>query len=161
MVYKYNVKDKREMKKLCNSKRFPKYPGMFLSKTCQVRVNGDDSLRTDSFSICCKYRILPRKIFLYGKKTKPIEENDIFLNYWMGVFFETIEEGNLHKYDFSKSNSKVELCIGLPLRYRTKAFHYKVWTRENVLEFLSCLFNCEIKEADFEQQDLFESMIAA
>lgn len=161
MVYKYNVKDKREMKKLCNSKRFLKYPTMFLSKTCQVRVNNDDCLNADNFTICCKYMILPRRIFLYGKKTKPDEEDDIFLNYWIGVFFETIEEGTLHKYDFKKSDSKLELCIGLPMKYRTKAFRYKSWTRENVIEFLSCLFNCEIQEADFEQQDLFDNIIAA
>lgn len=161
MVYKYNVKDKRKMKKLCNSKRFPKYPTMFLSKTCQVRVNNDDCLKNDSFTICCKYRILPRKIYLFGKKTKPAEENDIFLNYWLGVFFETIEEGILHKYDFGKSDSKIELCIGLPLKYRTKAFQYKNWTRKNVIEFLSCLFNCEIQETDYEQQDLFDHIMVA
>ena len=65
MVYKYDVNNKREMKKLCNSKRFPKYPTMFLSKTCQVRVNDDDCLKSDHFTIYCKYRILPRIIFLF------------------------------------------------------------------------------------------------
>ena len=161
MVYRYDVNNKREMKKLCNSKRFPKYPTMFLSKTCQVRVNSDDCLKSDNFTVYCKSRILPRKIFLFGKKTRTDEENDIFLNYWLGVFFSTIEEGILHKYDFNKSDTKLELCIGLPLKYRTKAFKYKNWTRENVREFLECLFNCELEEADYEQQDLLDNIMVA
>ena len=38
MQYKFNVKDKRDLKKLEFSKRFIKYPDMFLSETCLVRV---------------------------------------------------------------------------------------------------------------------------
>ena len=161
MQYKYNVQDEIEIKKLSNSKRFPKYPTMFLSNTCVVRVNKDDCLQEDEFTIYCKYKILPRKIYLYGKKTKPIEENDIFLNYWLNVFLKTIEEGNLCKYDFPKSDSKLELTIGLPLQYRLKAFDCYNWTRKNVIKFLSCLFDSEIEEADYEQQDFLENLLVA
>ena len=161
MQCKFNVQDKREMKKLSNSKRFQKYPTMFLSNTCVVRVNNDDGLLEDQFIIQSKYRVLPRKIYLYGKKTREPEENDIFLNYWLDVFFDTVEVGNLRKYDFPKSDSKLELCIGLPLNYRIKAFNYHQWTRKNIVEFLFCLFNCEIQEADYEQQDLFENLLVA
>ena len=51
MQYKYNVQDEREIKKLSNSKRFSKYPTMFLSNTCVVRVNKDDCLQEDEFTI--------------------------------------------------------------------------------------------------------------
>ncbi len=161
MQCKFNVQDKREIKKLSNSKRFQKYPTMFLSNTCVVRVNDDDYLLEDQFTIQSKYRILPRKIYLYGKKTRQTEENDIFLNYWLNVFFDTIEVGNLRKYDFPKSDSKLEMCIGLPLGYRMKAFKNRNWTRKKVMEFLACLFNSEIQEADYEQQDLFENLLVA
>ena len=42
MIYKFNVKDKRDVKKLTNSKRFPRYPKMFLRNTCEVRINADE-----------------------------------------------------------------------------------------------------------------------
>ena len=157
MQHKYNVQDEREIKKLNNSKRFPKYPTMFLSNTCIVRVNKDECLEKDEFTIYCKCKNLPRKIYLYGKKTNYMEENDIFLNYWLNVFFKTVEEGNLCKYDFSK----LEMTIGLPLQYRVKAFNCYNWTRKRVIEFLSCLFDSEIEEADYEQQDFLENLLVA
>lgn len=156
MIYRYNVQDKRMMRKLINSKRFPEYPNIFLSNTCKVKVNGDDSLEKDEFIIQSKNTLLPKKIYLYGKKTRnDEEENNLYINYWLKVFFKTIERGNLYKWDFFKSESKMELTIGLPLKYRLQAFNYKKWDRKDVITFLSCLFNDELEEADYEQQDLF------
>ena len=159
MIYKFNVKDKRDVKKLTNSKRFPRYPNMFLRNTCEVRINADECLKEDKFTLYSKSNNLPRKIYLYGKKTKSNEESDIYLNYWLNIFLKTVEEGNLCKYDFKKSDSKLELCIGLPLKYRAVAFKYKNWTRKNVIDFLSCLFDCKLEEADYEQQDLLENLM--
>ena len=70
MIYKFNVQDKREIKKLTNSKRFSKYPSMFLRNTCEVRVNHDDGFEKDKFVLYSKTNNLPRKIYLYGKKTQ-------------------------------------------------------------------------------------------
>lgn len=161
MTYQFDVQNKRDIKKLCNSKRFQKYPDMFLNNTCQVRVNSDELLLEDQFTIYSRYRILPRKIYLYGKKTKSQEENNIYLNYWLEIFLKTIESGSLYKYDFAKSDSNLELCIGLPLKYRCAAFNYRTWTRKSIIAFLSCLFDNEIEEADYEQQDLLESLLVA
>ena len=161
MACEFNVEDKREVVKLNNSKRFPKYPTMFLNNTCQVRVNKDDYLTEELFTIHSKYRILPRKIYLYGKKTRYSEEDNIYLNYWLSIFLKTVEKGKLCKYDFEKSNSKLELCIGLPLNYREKAFRGNTWTKKDVIGFLSCLFDTEIEEADYEQQDFFENLLVA
>lgn len=161
MGCEFNVEDKREMIKLNNSKRFPKYPTIFLSNTCQVRVNQDDYFENSMFTIQSKYRILPRKIYLYGKKTRDAEEDNIYLNYWSSIFLKTIEKGKLYKYDFEKSNSKLEMCIGLPLKFREKAFRSNTWRKKDIIAFLSCLFDTEIEEADFEQQDLLESLLIA
>lgn len=161
MIYKYDVQNKRDVKKLYHSKRFPKYPDMFLSNTCQIRVNPDELLKQDEFVIYSKSKILPKKIYLYGKKTNHQEENNIYLNYWTDIFLKTIERGSLYKYDFNKSDSQLEMCIGLPLKYRSAAFRYNNWTRENIIAFLTCLFDVEIEETDYEQQDLFENLMAA
>ncbi|MCI8999678.1 MAG: hypothetical protein HFJ26_01775 [Clostridia bacterium] len=161
MTYEFNVENKREMIKLNNSKRFPKYPTIFLSNTCQVRVNQDDYFENSTFTIQSKYRILPRKIYLYGKRTRNVEEDNIYLNYWSSIFLKTIEKGKLYKHDFEKSNSKLEMCIGLPSRFREKAFRGNNWTKKNIIAFLSCLFATEIQEADFEQQDFLENLLTA
>lgn len=159
---KYDISDKRTIKKLSNSKRFLKYPDMFLNNVCQVRVNKDDALCLDEFTIRSKNKILPRKIYLYGKKTNDIEEeNCLYLNYWMQIFMKTLENGYLYKHDFEKSNSKLELTIGLPLRYRLKAFNNRTWSRNDVIQFLSCLFDSELKEETYEQQDLLECILIA
>ena len=162
MEYQFNIQDKRAIQRLLFSNRFQKYPDMFLNTTCRVRVNGDDGLRADEFTIRSKYRILPRKIYLYGKKTRNIEEqNNLYLNYWLNIFLHTVEHGNLCKADFEKSDSKYELTIGLPLKYRLQAFSYRQWNRQNVISFLSCLFDNNLEEANYEQQDLFENLLVA
>lgn len=162
MECRYNTSDKRMIKKLTGSKRFLKYPNMFLNTTCQVRVNGDDALQQDEFIIRSKNKILPRKIYIYGKKTKDSREEDsLFLNYWMEIFFKTVEKGYLCKHEFEKSNSKLELCIGLPLRYRIKAFGRRKWSRNNIIQFLCCLFDSELKEENYEQQDLLDLFLSA
>ena len=51
MKLKYNMEDQKDIKKLDYSKRFLKYPDMFLVKSCEVKVNGDDFLQADSFII--------------------------------------------------------------------------------------------------------------
>lgn len=162
MTYQFNVQDRRAIKRLYNSGRFPKYPDMFLSDTCKVKVNNDDYLFNDEFTIKSKYRILPRKIYLYGKKTRGVNtENNLYLNYWLKTFLNTVESGNLYKQEFEKSDSKIELTIGLPIEYRANAFNRKRWTRKNVIAFLSCLFDNTLEEINYEQQDLLESLLAA
>ena len=148
MEYKFSVQDSKAIKRLIYSSRFPKYPDIFLNKTCKVRVNGDEGLMTDEFTIKSKYRILPRKIYIYGKKT-------------LNIFLNTVESGNLCKADFKKSNSKAELTIGLPLKYRLEAFSHRNWSRKNIILFLSCLFDNDIEEVNYEQQDLFEDLLVA
>ena len=144
------------------SKRFPKYPDMFLNTTSKVRVNGDEGLITDEFTIKSKYGILPRRIYIYGKKTRSREEEDnLYLNYWLSIFLNTVEFGNLCKFDFEKSKSKMELTIGLPLKYRLEAFSYRKWSRKNIISFLTCLFDIDIEEVNYEQQDLFENLLVA
>ncbi len=163
MDYNINVKDKRAIKRLYNSKRFKKYPDMFLSNTCTVRVNADDALNADEFIISSKYRILPRKIYLYGKKARRNLENNnnLYCNYWLDIFFKTIEEGNICKYDFEKADSIMELSIGLTREFRMIAFNHRTWTRQNIITFLSCLFNNELEEVCYEQADLLESLYVA
>ena len=160
MVLRYNVEDEREMKKLTFSKRFTKYPDMFLTNSCEVKVNADDFLQENSFIIKCNLKILPRKIFLYGKKNRNYIDDDLFLNYWMDIFLKTVEKGYLHKYDFQKSSLKTELCIGLPLEFRRRAFDYKNWTKQSVIKFLSCLFDTTLEESEYDQQDLFDELVA-
>lgn len=79
----------------------------------------------------------------------------------VGYFLKDSRKGNLCKYDFVKSDSKLELCIGLPLKYRLDAFKYARWTRENIIEFLSCLFDCDLEISDYEQQDLLDNLSVA
>src|SRR5699024_9865453 len=102
MKLKYNMEDQKDIKKLDYSKRFLKYPDMFLVKSCEVKVNGDDFLKADSFIIYCKKKVLPRKIYLYGKKGKECDGDNLYLNYWLKVFLKTVEKGNLYKQDFEK-----------------------------------------------------------
>ena len=67
----------------------------------------------------------------------------------------------LHKYNFEKCTSKSELCIGLPLEYRCHAFNYESWKKENIIDFLSCLFNTILEEGEYKQQDLWEELLVA
>lgn len=158
-MQRYNTNDKHIMQKLLNSKRFTKYPDMFLSNTCTVKVNPDDYFYNDEFTIECKNACLPRKIYLYGKKGRSYEgESYLYLNYWLPIFLKTIEKGYMVKNDFSKSSLPIELTIGLPFGYREKALNHKNWNRKTIIKFLSCLFNIEIYEANFEQQDLLETL---
>lgn len=163
MNIQYNVNDRKMIKILTNSKRFQKYPDLFLSDQCKVIVNNDDYLKEDEFIIKTKSKVLPRSIMIYGKK-RPIRENDeniIYLNYWMEVFLKTIENGILTKCNFEKSNSKIDLCIGLPFHFRVTACNRYTWERKDIIKFLNCLFDIEIYEADYEQQDLFAELLAA
>lgn len=104
---------------------------------------------------------LKEYIFTVKKTQNHIEEDNLYLNYWMKVFFKTVEKGKLFKHDFEKSNSKLELTIGIPIKFRANAYKLNTWTRLNVIEFLSCLFNIPIEEAEYEQQDLIEQLMAA
>ena len=97
---------------------------------------------------------------MYGKKGRNDNANNLYLNYWLKVFLKTVERGNLYKNDFEKSNSKIELCIDLPFKFRYLAFNCNSWSRNNIIEFLSCLFDIYIEEAQYEQQDLFEELVA-
>lgn len=162
MNVQYNVNDKKMMKLLSCSKRFQKYPSMFLNDTCKVIVNNDDYLSNDEFILKSKYKNLPRQMFIYGKKQgRNTDENFLYLNYWMEIFLKTIEKGILCKTDFNKSNSKLDLCIGIPLSYRASAFNYNNWQRKDIIDFLSCLFDCDLYEVNYEQQDLFENLLVA
>ena len=162
MNIEYDVKDKKRLKMLYYSKRFTKYPDYYLSNYCRVKVNSDDYLIKDEFTIYSKSKILPRKIHIYGKKRKRgFDEDNLYLNYWMEIFLKTIESGKMIKSDFEKSSSKAELAIGLPLDIRSIAFKRKKWTRANIIEFISCLFDMPVEESGYEQQDLFEELLAA
>lgn len=163
MEYQFNIKSKRDIKKLNNSKRFIKYPDMFLSNTCSVRINGDEFLNAEEFVIRSKHKVLPRKLCVFGKKNTGYKrnDNDIYLNYWLDIFLKTVEEGNLCKYDFKRVQSKLELSIGLPLEFRRNAFKCRYWSRENIISFLSCLFDIDIEEESYEQQDLLENLLVA
>lgn len=157
----YDVTSEKMIKMLTHSNRFTKYPSMFLGNTCKVIVNGDDYLLGDEFIIESKYKILPKTIRLYGKKLHYQDKDTIFLNYWMDVFLKTIEQGKLSRADFEKSDSKLDLCIGLSKYFRSEAFRCRTWTRGNVINFLSCLFDKELYEVNYKQQDLFEELLVA
>lgn len=158
----YDVNDKKRIKMLYQSNRFPKYPDGCLSNFCRVKINQDDYLKEDEFTIYCKSKILPRKMYIYGKKRRQrMEDNNLYLNYWLEVFLKTIEYGKLSKADFEKSNSKVELTIGIPLDLRANAYKYNTWNRGNVIEFISCLFNMPVEETQYEQQDFIEQLMVA
>ena len=161
MAREYNVNDINVKKRLEKSKVFKKYLDFFLSNTCKIRVNNDDFLTSDQFTILTKKRVLPRRIYLFGKKTESNKENNIYLNYWMDIFLKTIENGYLTKFEFKKSKLENELTIGVPLKFRQSAFNYSNWNRENIVSFLSCLFNTEIELVEYEQQDLMDNFLVA
>ena len=161
-MQKYNVLDKHTKYKLSYSKRFTKYPDIFLSNTCTVKVNPDDCLLEDEFIIQTKNAVLPRKIYVYGKKGEGYGlEDNIYLNYWLPVFLKTIEKGYLVKNDFEKVTSNAELSIGLSSKYRKESFKYNSWTRNNIIDFLSCLFGIDLLEGNYQQQDLLEEFTMA
>lgn len=151
----------KRLNKLNESGEFRKYPSIFLRNSCRVRVNKDDYLTEDEFFISSPYMNLPREIYLYGKKlTKSNDENNIYMNYWLEVFLRTIEKGYICPKQFKKSTNHYELAIGIPFQYRRMAFSATRWTRSNIVEFLSCLFGTKLQEANYQQQDLLELMVA-
>lgn len=157
-----NVKSKNIIEKLNmldETGDFKKYPMMMLRNTARVRVNPDDYLMKDDFMIVSPYFNLPREIYLYGKKGSSAVEDNIYFNYWMDVFVRTIEHGYINYDKFEKSNSKYEMTIGIPFEFRKSAY-YNYWSRENVINFLSCLFDVRLEEVDYQQQDMLELMAA-
>ncbi len=151
----------KRLNKLNESGEFRKYPSIFLRNSCRVRVNADDYLIEDEFFISSPYMNLPREIYVYGKKlTKSNDENNIYMNYWLEVFLRTIEKGYICPKQFKKSTNHYELAIGIPFQYRRMAFSATRWTRSNIVEFLSCLFGTKLQEANYQQQDLLELMVA-
>lgn len=151
----------KRLNKLNESGEFRKYPSIFLRNSCRVRVNADDYLIEDEFFILSPYMNLPREIYVYGKKlTKSNDENNIYMNYWLEVFLRTIEKGYICPKQFKKSTNHYELAIGIPFQYRRMAFSATRWTRSNIVEFLSCLFGTKLQEANYQQQDLLELMVA-
>ena len=77
-----NVKSKKIFEKLNTlneSGEFKKYPGSMLRNNSIVRVNPDDYLMADEFFIVSPYCNLPKKIYLYGKRSS--NDDNIFLNY--------------------------------------------------------------------------------
>ena len=151
----------KRLNKLNESGEFRKYPSIFLRNSCRVRVNADDYLIEDEFFISSPYMNLPREIYVYGKKlTKSNDENNIYMNYWLEVFLRTIEKGYICPKQFKKSTNHYELAIGIPFQYRRMAFSATRWTRSNIVEFLSCLFGTTLQEANYQQQDLLELMVA-
>lgn len=151
----------KRLNKLNESGEFRKYPSIFLRNSCRVRVNKDDYLTEDEFFISSPYMNLPREIYLYGKKlTKSNDENNIYMNYWLDIFLKTIEKGYICPKQFKKSTNHYELAIGIPFQYRRMAFSATRWTRSNIVEFLSCLFGTKLQEANYQQQDLLELMVA-
>ena len=151
----------KRLNKLNESGEFRKYPSIFLRNSCRVRVNADDYLIEDEFFISSPYMNLPREIYVYGKKlTKSNDENNIYMNYWLEVFLRTIEKGYICPKQLKKSTNHYELAIGIPFQYRRMAFSATRWTRSNIVEFLSCLFGTKLQEANYQQQDLLELMVA-
>lgn len=151
-----NIKNKLEQLNIDGE--FIKYPDIFKRNNCLVRVNGDDYLNTDEFLIVSSKFNLPRQIFLYGKKES--NENIIYLNQWMDIFLDTIENGYISRSDFKKSYLKYELAIGIPYEFRRKAYNGNNWTKNNIIEFLSCLFDTRLEEINYQQQDILELMVA-
>lgn len=149
---------KSNLERLNREGEFLKYPDMFKRNSSLVRVNRDDYLVEDEFMIVSSKFNLPRQIYLYGKKQS--SEDVIYLNKWMDIFLNTIENGYIEKNDFSKSNLNYELAIGLPFDFRRKAFDGDTWSRYNVIDFLSCLFDTNLEEINYQQQDMLELMVA-
>lgn len=157
-----NIKDKninKKLKELQESGELKKYPAALLRNSCRVRVNADDFLIEDEFILVSPYFNLPRDIYIYGKQGYQTEDN-IYLNYWLDIFYKTIENGLICPQQFKKSELKFELTIGMSKEFRTKAYNYHTWTRNNIIEFLSCLFDTRLEEANYQQQDLLELMAA-
>lgn len=138
---------------------FKKYPAKLLRSSATVKVNPDDFLKKDEFIIVSPYCNLPRNIYIYGKNTADQYEDNIYLNYWMTIFLKTIENGFINQDVFSKCTSKAELTIGLPYEYRRRAYK-STWKRENIIEFLSCLFDVKLEQANYQQQDWIDLMVA-
>ncbi len=162
----YDVSKKNIIRRLNNaneSGKFKKYPDFLLGKTCLVKVNGDDFLKKEEFMIKADYPVLPRSIVVYGKKHKPSEDDtdNIYINYWMEIFLKTIECGKIQNRQFKRSANKNELTIGLPLMFRMNAFNSCIWSKANVIKFLSCLFGIEIQESYFHQQIFLDYDLAA
>lgn len=160
---KFNIENARDVIKLKNSKRFPKYPNKFLCNICEVIVNGDEYLRKDEFLIKSKYNILPRKIFIYGKKSNRYDKiyDNLYTNYWLEIFLKTIEKGILCKYDVNKGNPTTTLEIGLTFNFRSLAFNHTPWTRQDIIKYLSCMFGNNLEEVDFKQEDFIDNMLVA
>lgn len=155
-----NVKSKKIFEKLNtlnDSGEFKKYPGSMLRNNSRVRVNPDDYFMSDEFFIVSPYCNLPREIYLYGKRGA--SDDAIYLNYWMNVFLKSIETGNLIYDRFNKSDSPNELTIGIPYNFRMNAFR-RTWNRQDVIQFLSCLFDIRLEEACYQQQDILDLMAA-
>lgn len=155
-----NVNSKKimeKLEKLDKDGEFKKYPGNRLSSSSLVRVNPDDYLTGDEFFIVSPYCNLPREIYLYGKRGA--SDDAIYLNYWMNVFLKSIETGNLIYDRFNKSDSPNELTIGIPYNFRMNAFR-RTWNRQDVIQFLSCLFDIRLEEACYQQQDILDLMAA-
>lgn len=148
-----------KLKLLDQTGEFKKYPTAMLRNSSTVKVNPDDFFLEDEFIIVSPYCNLPKNIYIYGKKTMLGQTNDIYCNYWMDIFLKTIEKGNISQDYFSKSTNKYELTIGLPHEYRRKAYGV-TWKRENLIEFLSCLFDVTLEQANYQQQDWIDLMVA-
>lgn len=157
-----NVRSQNILSKLTllnDTGEFKKYPTSMLRNSARVRVNRDSYLVEDDFIIVSPYCNLPREIYIYGKNTGSTGEDNIFLNYWMPVFLNTVENGYLNCENFKKSTSKYEMTIGLPYSYRSKAYTCN-WKRDNIIEFLSCLFNVRLEQANYQQEDMLDLMAA-
>ena len=153
-----NIKD--ELKSLQESGELKKYPIALLRNNCTVRVNPDDYLKSDEFIIISSYSNLPRNIYIYGKGRQTYSGDDIYLNYWLYIFLKTIEKGEIYPHQFEKSQLKFELAIGISNEFRAKAYQYNTWSRNNIIEFLSCLFDTKLEEVTYQQEDLLETMVA-
>lgn len=158
-----NINDRHiteKLKTLQESGELKKYPTALLRNNCRVRINSDDYLKSDEFILISPYSNLPRDIYIYGKRTGSNSEDNIYLNYWLDVFLKTIEKGQICPEQFKKSELKFELTLGISKEFRRRAYNYNTWTRNNIIEFLSCLFDTRLEEASYQQEDLLELMAA-
>ena len=158
-----NIKDNKfddKLNQLLENEELKKYHTILLTNSCRVRVNPDDYLMTEDFILVSPYFNLPRSIYIYGKAEETNSEDNIYLNYWFDVFSKTIEKGNIIPQQFKKSEIKYELTIGLSKEFRGRAYNYNTWDKNNIIEFLCCLFNSTLQEAKFQQQDLLDQMVA-
>lgn len=153
-----NIRD--ELKSLQESGELKRYPTALLRNNCTVRINPDDYLTADEFIVISSYSNLPRNIYIYGKGRESYTGDDIYLNYWLDIFLKTIEHGKIYPQQFEKSKLKYELTIGISNVFRAKAYNYNTWSRNNIIEFLSCLFDTKLEEVNYQQEDLLETMVA-